>query len=122
VLHDLLERREAAFLLLREDQFAVDHDFELATLAGNEFCICAVRFLDLSRQTGGSGQVVSLHAVGEFDVRQQVLPVRVVVRVGHPIDTRRRSNAQGRTELRPVLRSSLRDWRDHRQIGMLRGP
>jgi hypothetical protein len=53
---------------LREDQAAVEHDFELTARALDERGIDSSRLLDLRRQTGGAGKIVSLHAVGDLDL------------------------------------------------------
>jgi len=67
-LPDLLQRREAMLLLLREDQFAVEHDLELTAAAGDQLYLDAVFLLELSRQTGGLGEIVSLNAVGDLEL------------------------------------------------------
>jgi hypothetical protein len=72
VLRDLLERREAVFLFLREDQPAVEHDFELSARSADQARLDAVRLFDLSRQTGGSGKIVSLNAVGDLEAAHRV--------------------------------------------------
>ena len=56
-------RREASARLLREDQAAVSDDLEDAAVALDQGRRDAVLLLDLGRQTGGPGQVVSAYAV-----------------------------------------------------------
>jgi hypothetical protein len=53
---------------LREDQAAIERDFELTARALDERGIDSSRLLDLRRQTGGAGKIVSLHAVGDLDL------------------------------------------------------
>ena len=54
---------EAAELFLGEDGAAVEGDFEDTAAAVHEFGVEVELLLQLSRQTGGSGPVVSHHAV-----------------------------------------------------------
>jgi hypothetical protein len=62
-------------LLLREHQPAVDHHLELSSRALDQPGVDATFLLDLRRQTGGSGKVVSLNAVGDLDRAHVFLPV-----------------------------------------------
>ena len=62
-LLDLAVVRETAELLLREDGASVEGDLEDAAAAVHEFGVEIEPLLQLSRQTGGSGAVVSHHAV-----------------------------------------------------------
>jgi len=59
--------REAAGLLLGEDDFVVDHDLEDACGPLDELCFDAQLLLDLFRQTGGARVVVSDGAVLDHD-------------------------------------------------------
>jgi len=61
--------REPVLLQFRKHQVAVDHDLELASGTLAQLRRDPARFLDLGRQTGGLGQVVSLNAVGDLDRR-----------------------------------------------------
>jgi len=65
---ELVQLRPAADLLLGEDELAVENDVELSAGALDERGVEATRLLDLGRQTGGPGKVVSLHAVGDLEV------------------------------------------------------
>jgi hypothetical protein len=67
LLQHLARVGEAAFLLLRVDQLTVGADLEDAALAFDERRVDALRVLEFGRQTGGPGQVTSLHAVGDLD-------------------------------------------------------
>jgi hypothetical protein len=60
--------REAAFLFLREDGFAVDRDDEDSSAAADDFAVDPEFPFDLSRQTGGSWEVVSNAAVVDSNV------------------------------------------------------
>ncbi len=67
-LRHLSRIREAVDVVLREDGSTVEIDVEDALGARLEFGVDAECILELSRQTGGSGEVVSLRAVGDADV------------------------------------------------------
>jgi len=69
LLRDLAGLGEAAGLLLGEDQLVVQGDLETAAGALDEPWFEAQRFLDLVRQTGGAGMVVSDRAVLNREVR-----------------------------------------------------
>src|SRR4029078_8785616 len=58
---DLVLLRKPSELLLREDLLSVRRDLEHSALALDQLALHAERFLDVSRQTGGSRPVVSLH-------------------------------------------------------------
>jgi hypothetical protein len=67
-LHDLPRLRVAPEGLLREDQVAVHRDLEDATGGGHQPKLGVGNFLlQLNRQTGGSGLVVSDDAVLDDD-------------------------------------------------------
>lgn len=70
LLQHLVQLRPASGLLLREDELAVEDDLELSAGTLDERGIEATRLLDLGRQTGGPGQVVSLHAVGDLELHR----------------------------------------------------
>ena len=53
--------------MLREDQLPIYLDVEYASLARDEFGNDVVTLLDLGRQTGGLGFVVSTRAIGDSD-------------------------------------------------------
>jgi hypothetical protein len=55
--------REAAQLFLGEDEVVSHGDLEDATAAANQLRLDAELLLDLGRQTGGTGVVVSARAV-----------------------------------------------------------
>jgi len=67
-LKDLAGLREAAQLLLGKDQVVPDGDLEDASAAADELGLDAELLLDLSRQTGGAGIVVSARAVLDGDM------------------------------------------------------
>jgi len=66
---DLARLRETPRLLLGEDQLVVDCDLEDPTAAFDELGFDAELLLDLVRQTGGTGKVVSDGAVLDDDMR-----------------------------------------------------
>jgi hypothetical protein len=66
---DLAGMGKAACLLLGEDQLVVDGDFEDSTGSLDELGLDAELLLDLLRQTGGAGVVVSDPAVLDDDAR-----------------------------------------------------
>jgi hypothetical protein len=63
LIEDLALGREAAFVLFREDHFLIDGHDEDSAAAANDLAVDAELAFDLSRQTGGSGEVVSNPAV-----------------------------------------------------------
>lgn len=71
LLEDFAGFGEAAELLFREDERAFDHDIEHATAALDEHSFNVACALQLSRQTGGSGQIASLAAVSDLDFHCQ---------------------------------------------------
>src|ERR1043166_6287278 len=73
--------REAAQLLLREDELAVHAHLELTTAALDERALHAAFLLELGRQTGGPGKIVSSDAVTDLDghggyLRDDAAPTR----------------------------------------------
>jgi len=68
LVEDLALGRETAFLFLREDDFAVDRDDEDSSAAADDFAVDPEFPFDLSRQTGGSWEVVSNAAVVDSNV------------------------------------------------------
>jgi len=62
-LDDFLLGRKAPFVVLREEALLVDRDVEDPAAATHELTFDAELFLDLSRQTGGSGEIVSDAAI-----------------------------------------------------------
>lgn len=68
LLQDLLVLRESPDLVFGEDQSAVDLDVEDPVITGYELGLAVHGFLDLGRQTGGRGEVVSTPAVGDGDL------------------------------------------------------
>lgn len=79
--HDFIGLRKPARRLLREDSAPVDGDLEDSATALDEHRRDADCLLDPGRQTGGPGQVVSLHAVGDRDLQRLHAPM---VHVGWP--------------------------------------
>ena len=67
VLQDFTGFWKAPLLFLREDQLAVEHHLELPSRALVEHGVDVTQLLDLGRQTGGPGQVVSSNAVGDLE-------------------------------------------------------
>jgi len=65
---DLLQLGEAVFLLLREHEPPIHAHLELTAAAARERRLDAATLLDLGRQTGGPGQVVSGPAVADLDL------------------------------------------------------
>jgi hypothetical protein len=65
---DLASGGKAAYLLLREDELAVQLDVEDAAASLDQLGPRAQLLLQLVRQTGGAGQVVSSYAVLDGDV------------------------------------------------------
>ena len=63
-----LEAAESVFVVFREDLLPVNHDVEDAAAPADQFRVESQFRLDLGRQTGGPGEVVSLHAVTDLDV------------------------------------------------------
>jgi hypothetical protein len=63
LLEDLALGREAAFVAFRENLLVVDADDEDAAAAADDLALDAEFAFDLSRQTGGSREVVSNSAV-----------------------------------------------------------
>jgi hypothetical protein len=58
--------------VLREDPLVVGSHHEDASAAAHDFAVDAELLLDLSRQTGGSGKVVSNAAVVDSDVHSRL--------------------------------------------------
>jgi hypothetical protein len=65
---DLVVGREATGFVLGVDALAIDDDIEDAVLAADQARLGARLLPDSGRQTGGPGQVVSTHAVGDLDL------------------------------------------------------
>jgi len=68
LVEDLLLGRETPLVVLREDALVVDGHIEDAAASADDLTIDSELLLDLSRQTGGSGEVVSDSAVVDPDV------------------------------------------------------
>jgi hypothetical protein len=66
---DLARLGEAAQFLLGEDKVVADGDLEDASVATDQLGLDAELLLDFSRQTGGTGVVVSARAVLDGDTR-----------------------------------------------------
>ena len=67
-LEDFRLGGKAAFVVFGEDFLAVDRDDEDAAASPDDLRFDAQFFFDLSRQTGGSGEVVSNAAVVDSNV------------------------------------------------------
>jgi hypothetical protein len=72
---DLVGLGKAPNLVLRKDASAVDLDVEDAVVTLDEFGFDAELATNRGRQTGGRGQVVSTHAVGDRDPHRRLLRV-----------------------------------------------
>src|SRR5438067_2493594 len=81
---DLALGGEAAFVLLREDRFPVDGDDEDSAAAAHDLAVDAELSFDLSRQTGGSGKVVSNPAVVDSNVHVYVVFTNIAVTLSSP--------------------------------------
>jgi hypothetical protein len=68
---------EAVFLVLREDQFAVRKDIELAAPPGDDEGVNAALLLDLGRETRGPGLIVSHHTIADLDSHGDLLLTKV---------------------------------------------
>jgi hypothetical protein len=68
LVEDLAFGRKPAFFPLREDLFPVDGDDEDSAAAADDLAVDAEFSFDLSRQTGGSGEIVSNPAVVDSNV------------------------------------------------------
>jgi hypothetical protein len=71
LIEDLALGREPALILLREDRFPIDRHDEDSAAAADDLAVDAEFAFDLSRQTGGSGEVVSNPAVVDSYVHDQ---------------------------------------------------
>ena len=67
---DFVIGREAAGLVFRVDPLPVDGDIEDSAAPLDQFRLDSRTLLNCFRQTGGIGQVVSLHAVGDGDLHR----------------------------------------------------
>ena len=68
LVEDLFLGREPPFVVFAEEELIVGGHFENAAAAADDLAVDAELFLDFSRQTGGSGKVVSNAAVVDSDV------------------------------------------------------
>jgi hypothetical protein len=71
LVENLALRRKAPFLFLREDGFTVDRDDEDSAAAADDFAVDSEFPFDLSRQTGGSWEVVSNAAVVDSNMHMR---------------------------------------------------
>ena len=53
--------------MLREQRAPIEQHLELTALAAHERGVEALLALDLGRQTGGAGKIVSHHAVADLE-------------------------------------------------------
>jgi hypothetical protein len=60
--------RESSLVAFREDLFPIDRHDEDASAAADDLAVDRIFSFDLSRQTGGSGEVVSNAAVVDSNV------------------------------------------------------
>jgi len=65
--HIRLHVGKTSHLLLRVDEVSVQHHLELSARTLDERGVQSARLLDLRRQTGGAGKIVSLQAVGDLE-------------------------------------------------------
>lgn len=65
---DLALRREPAFVVFRVDPLVPDEDVEDAAASADQLRVVPEPRLDLGRQTGGPGEIVSDAAVVDDDV------------------------------------------------------
>jgi hypothetical protein len=72
LVENLALGRETPFLFLREDGFVVDRDNEDSSAAADDFAVDPEFPFDLSRQTGGSWEVVSNAAVVDSNMHGRV--------------------------------------------------
>lgn len=68
LVEDLAFGRKAAFLFFREEFLVTETDHEDAAAAADEIAVESECAFDGSRQTGGSGEVVSNSAVVDSNV------------------------------------------------------
>src|SRR5207244_8200463 len=68
LLDNLLLAREAAGIMLGKNSLPVHGDIKDAAASAHDMAVDADRFLDLRRQTGGTGKVVSDSAVIDSNV------------------------------------------------------
>ena len=73
LVEDLLLRGEALFIPLRENLLVVDEDVEHAAALADDLAVDSEGLLDLSRQTGSSGEVISNAAVVDSNVHRSPL-------------------------------------------------
>jgi hypothetical protein len=71
LVENLALGREAALLFLREDDLAVDRDDEDTSAAADDFAVDPEFPFDLSRQTGGSWEIVSNAAIVDSNMHDQ---------------------------------------------------
>lgn len=64
---DFLRLGESAYRFLGEDDFSVRGNFEHTSTAGDQLRFNTQLFLQLGRQTGGPGEIVSLATVHDLD-------------------------------------------------------
>ncbi len=62
---------KAEDVLFRKDLLAIGFDIEYSTGAGDQFYVDVAKHLQFFRQTGGLRAVVSLIAVGDFNLHVQ---------------------------------------------------
>jgi hypothetical protein len=81
---DLALGWESALIPFREDRLPVNADDEDAAAAADDLAVDAEFSFDLSRQTGGSGEVVSNPAVVDSYVHGYVVFTRIAVTLSRP--------------------------------------
>ncbi len=78
LIQNLALRREASLVALREHLIPVDGDDENASAAADDLAVDPELSFDLSRQTGGSWEVVSNAAVVDSNVHESQWISRLV--------------------------------------------
>jgi len=79
---DLIVLGETLQLVLAKNPFSIDPHVEDSVLTPNECRVDAEALPDGGRQTGGPGQVVSRHAIGDGDLHRGDSPVRRAAGLG----------------------------------------
>jgi hypothetical protein len=83
-VENLSLRRKTSFVAFRENLLPIDGDDEDAAAASNDLAVDPEFSFDLSRQTGGSGEVVSNPAVVDSNVHGYVVFTRIAVTLSRP--------------------------------------
>ena len=84
LVEDLALGGETPGVVFGEDLPVIDGDHEDASASADDFAVDPELLLDLSRQTGGSGKVVSNSAVVDSDVHDAIVFTRTAVMLSSP--------------------------------------